>query len=117
MESPLCPMEESLPPLFLQAFPEDCRPEAAETDVLLVATLNEAESRELIVGVLAYVPDDAEPLGREARPSTCCRRLLRRLVGQRRAMGHVVAAGHRMVGLHSVVERNASRNNTVSTIP
>ena len=32
-------------------------------------------------------------------------------------MSHVVAAGHRMVGLHSVVERNASRNNTVSTLP
>ena len=29
---------------------------------MLVATLNEAESRELVVGVLAYVPDDAEPL-------------------------------------------------------
>ena len=62
VESPPCPIEESLPPLFLRAFPEDCRPEAAETDVLLVATLNEAESRELVVGVLAYVPDDAEPL-------------------------------------------------------
>ncbi len=30
--------------------------------MLLVATDNEAESRELVVGVLAYVPDDAEPL-------------------------------------------------------
>lgn len=55
-------MEISLLVLFLFALPEDCRPETAETDVLLVPTDNEAESRELVVGVLAYVPDDAEPL-------------------------------------------------------
>ena len=55
-------MEISLLVLFLFALPEDCRPETAETDVLLVPTDNEAESRELVVGVLAYVPDEAEPL-------------------------------------------------------
>lgn len=48
-----CPTEMSLPALFLLAFPEDCRPDAAETEVALVATDNEAESRELVAGVLA----------------------------------------------------------------
>lgn len=48
--------------LFLFALTEDCRPETAETDVALVPTDNEAESRELVVGVLPYVPDEAEPL-------------------------------------------------------
>lgn len=58
-----CPAEISLPALFLLAFPEDCRPEAAETEVALVAADNEAESRELavVVGVLAYVPEEVEP--------------------------------------------------------
>ena len=59
--APPWPIEISLLALFRLAFPEDCRPETAETDVLLVATDSEAESREL-VGVLVYVPDDAEPL-------------------------------------------------------
>lgn len=40
---------------------DDCRPEAAETDVLLVAVDSVAESRELVVGVLVYVVDDADP--------------------------------------------------------
>ena len=56
-------LEVSLPALFLPGLPPDCRPpEDAETDVAFVAADNEAESRELVVvGVLVYVVDDAEP--------------------------------------------------------
>lgn len=46
-------LEISLLALFLLAFEFDCRPEAPETEVALVAADNEAESRELAVGVLA----------------------------------------------------------------
>lgn len=56
-------LEVSLPALFLPGLPLDCRPpEDAETDVAFVAADNEAESRELVVvGVLVYVVDDADP--------------------------------------------------------
>ena len=56
------PTEKSLPALLRRAFPDNCRPDVAETDVLLVAADIEAESRQLEVGVLAYVPEEAEPL-------------------------------------------------------
>lgn len=41
----------SLPALFLRALPTECRPDAAETDVRLVAADIVPESRELVVGV------------------------------------------------------------------
>lgn len=54
-----CTLEMSLLALFRRAF----RTEVAETDVMLVAADMEAESLELavVVGVLAYVVEDAEP--------------------------------------------------------
>ena len=42
----------SLPALLRLALAVDCRLEIADTEVALVAVDNEAESRELVVGVL-----------------------------------------------------------------
>ena len=42
----------SLPALFRLAFVLDCRPEVAETEVAMVPTDNEVESRDEVVGVL-----------------------------------------------------------------
>lgn len=55
-------LDMSLPALFrrvLLAF-VGCLVEVLETDVALVAADNEAESRELVVGVLVYVVEEAE---------------------------------------------------------
>lgn len=75
-------LERSLPALLRLALalittPAECLPdaepgvereaEAAETDVALVPIDSVAESRELVVGVLVYVPDDAEPRLGEVR--------------------------------------------------
>lgn len=51
----------SLPALFRLILPRDWRLDIAETEVALVVAEREAESRELlVVGVLAYVVEDAE---------------------------------------------------------
>jgi hypothetical protein len=50
----------SLPALFLLTLPEEWRPDVPETEVRLVPVDTEAESRELVVGVLAYV-EEVEP--------------------------------------------------------
>lgn len=52
----------SLPALFLLTLLCDCRLDATETEVALVVAERDAESRELavVVGVLAYVVEDAE---------------------------------------------------------
>ena len=57
-------LEISLPALFLRvSLLFDCRPEPADIEVALVPIESEVESRELavVVGVLVYVVDDAEP--------------------------------------------------------
>lgn len=55
------PLEMSLPALFLLFLPIEWRPDVADTDVAEVLIDRVAESRELVVGVLVYVPDEAEP--------------------------------------------------------
>lgn len=54
-------LEASLPALFRRALPREWRLDAAEIDVAVVVTDIEAESRELVVGVLAYVVEEVEP--------------------------------------------------------
>lgn len=51
----------SLPALLRLALEEETRPpEEVETNVIFVAAVD-PESRELVVGVLAYVVEDVEP--------------------------------------------------------
>lgn len=54
-------LEISLLALFLRVLEFDCRPDVPETEVTLVTMDNEAESRELVVGVLAYVVEEVDP--------------------------------------------------------
>jgi hypothetical protein len=54
-------LDTSLPALFRRALPIEWRLDAAETEVAVVVTDIDAESRELVVGVLAYVVEEVEP--------------------------------------------------------
>lgn len=57
--SPDC--EASLPTLLRLALLVEWRPDCAETEVRLVPADMDPESLELVVGVLVYVVDEAEP--------------------------------------------------------